>query len=215
MLASAQCTRHVAVWLVLVLAMVAAPLRAQDGEQPAAAAKRRNDCRLAGQVIRSGQPHPKAEWANARIEVCPEEGPAVFAPRWLNVPGDLAAVGTLLHQSARLRDARIYEQLRRTVLDRARPEVVRVGAMLVLIRYVDPHSAAWFNEVRPPEGPIRYIRVPLSSALHDNSVTGASPLPPRLRDEVLELLDRVAAAQQTEPRAVWYAAASLAKRIRM
>ncbi|HEX8213404.1 MAG TPA: hypothetical protein VF584_24730 [Longimicrobium sp.] len=87
--------------------------------------------------------------------------------------------------------------------------------MLVLIRYVDPRSAAWFNEVRPPEGPIRRIGVPLSSALHDNSVTGASPLPPTLRDEVLELLDRVAAAQQTEPRTVWYAAASLARRIRM
>lgn len=202
-------------WIVMVLSVVAGPLRAQDGEEQAAAVKRRNDCRLAGQVIATGQPRTKAEWARRLIEVCPEEGPTFFASRWLSVPGDTNAVVTLLHQSARLKDARIYTQLRRVVLDQSRPEVVRVGAMLVLARYVDPYDAAWFNEVAPPEGEIRYIRVPLGSALHPSIIIGTSPLPTTLRDEVLALLDRVATAQQTEPRTVWYAAAALAKGMRL
>lgn len=87
--------------------------------------------------------------------------------------------------------------------------------MLVLARYVDPYNAAWFNEVAPPEGPIRRVRIPLGSALHPRTITGSSPLPATVRGEVLELLDRVAAAQQTGPRTVWYAVASLAKRIQM
>lgn len=201
-------------WLLLVLALASAPVRAQEGQEHAAAAKRRNDCRLAGQVIGTGQPHPKIEWAEALVEVCPEEGPPVFARRWSTVAGDTGAVATLLHQSARLRDARIYTQLRRTVLDRTRPPVVRVGAMLALARYVDPYDRAWFNEVAPPEGTVRHVRVPLGRALHSDAITGASPLPPMMRDEVLELLDRIAAAHQTEPRTVWYAAAALAKGMR-
>lgn len=201
-------------WFVLVLTLASGSLRAQDGQEQAAAAQRRNDCRLAGQVIATGQPHTKMEWAETFIEVCPEEGPAIFARRWLTVAGDTGAVAALLHQSARLRDARIYVQLRRTVLDRMRPAVVRVGAMLALARYVDPHDAAWFNELTPPEGTIRHIRAPLGSALHSNAITGASPLPPTVRSEVVELLGQIAAARQTEPRTVWYAAAALAKDMR-
>lgn len=208
-------TRRLPSWLVLVLAFTPVPLRAQDGQEHAAAAKRRNDCRLAGQVIATGHPQPKKEWAEVFMEVCPEEGPPIFARRWATVAGDTAAVATLLHQSARLRDVRIYTQLRRTMLDPTRPPVVRVGAMLVLARYVDPYNAAWFNEVAPPaEGTIRHVRVPLGSALHSNSITGASPLPSTMLDEVVELLGQVAAARRTEPRTVWYAAAVLAKRLR-
>ncbi|HEX8213405.1 MAG TPA: hypothetical protein VF584_24735 [Longimicrobium sp.] len=86
--------------------------------------------------------------------------------------------------------------------------------MLVLVRYVDPHNAAWFNDLIPPPDPIRYIRVPLSSALHPVSYPGTSPLPATLRAEVLALLDGIAAARETESRTIWYAAASLAKDIR-
>lgn len=201
--------------LVLGAALFVGPLAAQDAQEQAAAAKRRNDCRLAGQIVETGQPHTKKEWAEALIEACPVEGPPIFAPKWLTVPEDTVAVAILLHQSARLLDARIYAQLRRTVQDRSRPSVVRVGAMLVLARYVDPHNAAWFNGVAPPVGPITRVRVPLGSALHPSVIAGSSPLPVTLRDEVLELLDRVAAAQQVEPRTVWYAAAALAKRMRL
>lgn len=215
MCANTPHTQRLGFGFLLVLAVVASPLRAQEGRERAAVVQRRNDCRLAGQIVETGQPHTKKEWAEALIEACPVEGPPIFAPKWLTVPDDTVAVETLLHQSARLLDARIYAQLRRTVQDRSRPSVVRVGAMLVLARYVDPHNAAWFNGVAPPEGPITRVLVPLGSALHPSVIPGASPLPASLRDEVLELLDRVAAAQQVEPRTVWYAAAALAKRMRL
>lgn len=163
--------------LLVLTAVVTNPLQAQDVDEQAVAARHRNNCRLAGQVVTTGEPHAKMDWAEAYIGMCPQEAPAIFARRWLTVPGDTHSVAILLHRSARFEDARIYEQLRRTVLDRSRPAVVRVGAMLVLVRYVDPHNAAWFNDLIPPPDPIRYIRVPLSSALHPVSYPGTSPLP--------------------------------------
>ena len=205
--------RHICL-LVLATVLLAGPRQAQDGEEQSAAARHWGDCRLAGQVLTTGEPHTKMAWAEAYIGMCPEEAPPILARRWLNVAADTGTVAILLHRSARFEDARIYEQLRRTVLDRTRPDVVRVGAMLVLVRYVDRHNAAWFNELIPPAGEVRYIRVPLGSALHPTWITGTEPLPATLRAEVLELLDRVAAARESEARAIWYAAAALAKDIR-
>jgi hypothetical protein len=207
--------RSIFLALTLVSALVAGPLWAQDGQEQAGAMKRRNDCRLAGQIVQTGQPHTRKEWAETFITVCPAEGPPIFAERWTTVPADTGAVGTLLHQSARLRDARIYAQLLRTVQDRTRPSVVRVGAMLVLARYVDPYHAPWFNDVAPPREPIRHIRLPLGSALHPGVILGESPLPESLHAQVLGTLDAIAEAQQIEPPAVWYAAAALAKKMRL
>lgn len=201
-------------WLASIILFLSSPVAGQSGDENPLMAEHRNDCRLAEQVVQTGHPHTKKEWAATLIEVCPDEGPHIFASKWLTVADDSGAVATLLHQSARLRDARIYAQLRSTVQDRSRPSVVRVGAMLVLARYVDRYNAVWFNEVAPPEGPIRRVRMPFGSALHPQVVTGSAPLPKTIRAEVLELLDRIAAEQQAESRSVWYAAAALAKRMR-
>jgi hypothetical protein len=198
-----------------VLLWVHDPVSAQGtGEHPAAI-QHRNDCRLAGRALTTGEPHTRQQWAAEYIEGCPEEGPPIIAGRWAGLPDDTSAVAELLRQSTRFEDARIYEQARRVALDRSRSDVVRVGAMFVLARYVDQYDAAWFNEVAPPAGLIRYVRTPLGSALDSTSITGSASLTGSVREPVSQLLEQIAASRSAEPKTVWYAAAALAKRIRV
>jgi hypothetical protein len=113
--------------------------------------------------------------------------------------------------SGRIRDRRIYEQMRKVVLDHSRPDVVRVGAMIVLMRYVDPANAHHFALLAPPQGSIHMIRRSNASMLHLIQTNGPVVLEESLARPVLELLQQVAAQEQTESRPVWYAAAVLAK----
>ena len=201
--------------LATSLLWIGNPLRAQDTGEHSAAIKHRNECRLAGRVLTTGEPRTKQQWAAEYIEACPEEGPAIIAGRWSRVADDTTAIAELVRQSTRFEDTRIYEQARRVVLDRSRTDVARVAAMFVLARYADPQIAAWFNEVAPPADPVRYVRTPLGSALHSTSITGSAPLAGSVRQLVLQLLEEIAVARSAEPKPVWYAAAALAKRIRV
>lgn len=201
--------------LAAMLLFMEDPLRAQGTGEDRAPLHHRNDCRLAGRVLTTGEPHTKRQWAAEYIQGCPEEGPPIIAQRWTGVADDTTAVADLLRQSIRFEDMRIYEQARRVALDRSRSDVVRVGAMFVLARYVDQHHATWFNEVAPPAGPVQYVRTPLGLALHSTAITGSAPLNGSVREPVLQLLERIAAARSVEPKTVWYAAAALAKRIRL
>lgn len=197
---------------LLLLGAVAFPLRAQNSEAPDSV-RHRNDCRLAGQVLHTGHPHPKYEWAREYIILCQEEGPAILAGEWGEISADTAQVNRLQRESARFRDVRLYRELRGTALDRSRPELVRIGAMLVLAKYVDPYSALWFSDLRPPPGEIHRIPLVGSSSTAGVWDYGSEPLGP-VAHPVLELLERIAAQRSTETREIWYAAAVLAKRVR-
>jgi hypothetical protein len=62
-------------------AMFVTPLRAQDSgsSSPSCPAQARNDCRLAKQVLQTGQPTNKRRWALGRIAGCGGEGGRVIA----------------------------------------------------------------------------------------------------------------------------------------
>jgi hypothetical protein len=190
----------------------AVPVAAQHIDRRAEA-HHRNQCRLAGQVLTTGHPEPKREWARSYVTMCEEEAPEFFASEWARVEGDTARLGDLVFDSGRIRDERLYEALRSVVSDRSRPELVRVGAMLVLSRYVDPHSAVWFSDLRPPVGEVRHIPLVLSWSTSGNQLNGTRPLG-SVAPSVLAALREVAARRDDEPRAVWYAAEVLAKRVR-
>jgi hypothetical protein len=207
-----QSGRWAASGVLLVLVAVAFPLRAQNSEVPDSV-RHRNNCRLAGQVLHTGHSHPKYEWARDYVILCQEEGPAMLASEWEAIPADTAQVNRLQRESARFRDVRLYRELRETALDRSRPDLVRVGAMLALAKYVDPHSASWFSDLRPPPGEIRRIPLVVSHSTAGVWDYGSEPLGP-VAQPVLELLERIAAQQSIESREIWYAAAVLARRVR-
>lgn len=200
--------------LILAIGLFAAPARAQSANERPGVVQHRNNCRLAAQVLSTGEPRTKAEWARGYIVDCADEGPPILAAQWRTVRADTGAVAGLVWRSARLADSRIYQQARAVVLDRSKPDVVRVGAMFVLDSYVNPSHAATFGDVRPPERGVRPVRAAAGYVVDRTQADGAEPLGGTVRDEVLQLLDQVAARRQEEPLPVWYAAAALAKRIR-
>jgi hypothetical protein len=196
-----------------LIVAVAAPLGAQgDGQETALAAKHQSDCRLASQVLTTGNPAPHRDWALRFIGSCASEGPGALAAQWLRVRESGAELDQLVRSSARLRDARLYTQLRKSAQDPATPPAVRVAAMLVLSRYTDPLNAIWLSDLRPPS-PIRRIPLILSSSSHNAQVDGDVPVG-GVAGDVLALLDQIAAERQTESPEVWYAAAVLARRLR-
>jgi hypothetical protein len=193
-----------------LLVCLALPLQAQGIESPDSVQRR--NCRLAAQVLRIGEPHTERKWAHGYISSCANEGPAVLVERWQegNEPEE---VPDLVRASGRIRDARLYRGLTKVATDRSRPAAVRVGAMLVLAKYVDPGSAVWLTDLIPPDS-IRYIRLIGSSTTARNQLVGAEPVASPVAGSVLGLLDEIAASRSSEPRVVWYAAAVLARRVR-
>jgi hypothetical protein len=186
------------------------PVSAQEDRE--VAERIRSECRAAAQALSA----PGTEWKTVRERVvsCPDEGPAYLAEQWRRVPNDTAAVDWLRFHSARTRDARLFAELRRTALDRSRGDVVRVGAMLALMKLADPYGAYWFSDVRPPADSIRRIRLIRGSTTAGQQMSGAQPLPARATPGVLEIFAGISRRRADEPRSVWYAAAVLERRIR-
>lgn len=203
-------TRRTLLLVAVLLLTATTPAKAQDDR--AAEVNKRNNCRLAAQVLTSGHPHPRFDWARATIADCEDEGPAYFAAQWAKAPADTAALRQMIAGSSRVRDARVYASLRETATDASRPSLVRVAAMIGLAEYVDPSISIDLSELCVPEGPINRIRFRGGSAVDVVQIPGAHPLG-SVKDEVLALLNGIATDRTDEPREVWYAAAVLARRV--
>lgn len=196
---------------LIALAAVSTPAAAQGGHEPTDV-HLRNNCRLAAQVLTTGQPAPKRKWARDFISNCAESGPAVLVQLWQQVPADTAKVNELIGMSARLRDQRLFDQAAALVRDRSRPEVVRTGAMILLAQYADPSWGVSFPLLLPPENrPSGHVWLILGGhSFHDvPQLKGTIPMPKSVAQPVVEILKEVAATEQN-PR-VWYAAAALAR----
>jgi hypothetical protein len=200
--------------LLFLLVTGALPAAAQVSEQPPEVHKR-NNCRLAAQVLHSGEPHTRLEWARAYIVDCQEEAPAYFTARWASAPSDTASLRQLIASSTRVRDIRVYAVLRQAALDASRPDAVRVAAMIGLTRYVNPHIVIDLSHLRPPAGEANpAIRLQGGSIVDVVQVPGAQVFG-SVTAEVLTLLRGIASARDSEPREVWYAAAVIARRLEL
>jgi hypothetical protein len=177
--------------------------------------RHRNNCRLAAQVLRTGHPAPRYEWARRLITSCPVEGPDFLVERWHAVRGDTAELRDLVFHTGRRRDVRLYDAVRIIAADPARGDAERVGAMLALSRYVDPASAVSFWDLRLPDGPIRGIPLELAWTTGGIQVSGSQPIDHPVAPMILELLEEIARTEETRNRGLWYAAEVLAKRVRV
>jgi hypothetical protein len=136
---------------------------------------RRNDCRLALQIVETGDPAPHREWAYSLLPHCGESaGPAVVAGLWRGtrrLPQDELLL--LVRATHAMRDRRIYAALRTFVQDAAADTDSRLHAMALLLRYVDPAGRRFEpSDLRmPAAGP----PPPMTFLTHDEPVSGAEP----------------------------------------
>jgi hypothetical protein len=112
-----------------------------------------------------------------------------------------------------LRDQRIYDQMLAVAASPDRPVAVRTAAMEVLVKYVVPSSSFRPWELVPPDS-IKYIPIAAGSTTRSVQRRGALPVRGDIGPEVLAFLERLGADRTGQPRGVWYAAASLGKRVR-
>jgi len=179
--------------LALVLVMIPAASYAQD--ERASDVHHRNECRLAGQVLQTGNPRPKREWAMEAIRSCdPEIAVPSLVRSWANAPDDTAHLMRLYRAGRRYRDARLYTAVRSVASDPARPRTVRIAALANLAAQVDPRIAMDLNLLRPITG----LRGRWQSIWfwdnHGSSVDGAVPLPAGARADVRRIADAIAKA---------------------
>jgi hypothetical protein len=119
------------------VAIFSSPMAAQAGQ--ANDVQERNDCRLAAQVIRTGNPAPHRDWAYSFITGCAEEGPAVIVEQWrTQSTPDERALQRLMTTSAYLRTRAVFEAVSAAAADRARGHVIRIHALGMLYNYAAP-----------------------------------------------------------------------------
>jgi hypothetical protein len=152
----------------------AAPMRAQ-GAPPANEAQKRNDCRLADQVVRTGHPAPHREWAYTMLLGCEETEPAAIAAMWT---GARHPVGDefqfLIRATRRVRDRRVYSALRSVGESDANDLDTRLHALGLLIVYVKPIALILHpSDLRsPPDAPSPLGRI----VTHTDVVLGSEPV---------------------------------------
>ena len=208
--------RFSTIGLIGTCVLLAAPtdIRAQAATSQPGDMQRRNDCRLAAQVLRMGEPHPRRAWALGVIRNCAEEGPAVVAGLWADPALDSAEVERLVPASRVLRDGRLAAAVLAAARSPARPEVVRLWAMSVAVTHADESIELPLAVLVPPPGwkPGQSIRMILGGHTADAlpPTPGEVPLPPGFEDTMIQAFH--ALASDPNPR-IAYVAAALAKRL--
>jgi hypothetical protein len=175
----------------LVLASLPAASYAQD--ERASDVRHRNDCRLAGQVLQTGNPRTKREWALEAIRSCdPEVAVPALVQSWMNAPDDTAHLMRLYRAGRRYRDGRLYAAARSLASDPDRPQMLRIAALANLAAQVEPKIAMDLNLLRPISG----LRGRWQSIWfwdsHGHSAQGAVPLPSSARVDVTRMAESLA-----------------------
>jgi hypothetical protein len=115
--------------LLVLIAATASSLSAQTHAQQA---KFRNDCRLAEQVVSTGEPGPRSEWAHQVIRGC---GLAVWGRagaaeiRRLRAVSDTGQLATAWRNLRFVRDGSLFEAAIAVAHDRSASEVARLYAI--------------------------------------------------------------------------------------
>lgn len=168
---------------VLLALMVSAPqiLAAQVDPD---SINHRNNCRLAAQVVETGQPPTKKDWALSYIGTCGEGGGEVLAQVLdeLRTSNDIERLDEIGHAVAwRLRDGHVYGMAYDIAQDDAASPPARVTAIGLLIGLV--YSGAVYSHHQLASGEPGSC---ISGSLHYQGVEGA-PLPEDYSRRILEL----------------------------
>lgn len=177
--------------LLPLLLGVAFPLGAQQSEVRDSV-HHSNDCRLAEQVLSTGNPKPNYDWALELIVSCGPGAADVVAALWKRPPADTAGLFKLFIASSRFRDGRIYNAANAVVADRSKPDLVRLTALGVLASFAQPGVVLDFKNLRRlPPGPFMWQN-PFGRMSHSLAEEGVIPLPSDVTTQVNRLVHELA-----------------------
>lgn len=161
--------------LLLALAVIL-PLSAQAQASPDSV-KHRNDCRLAVQVLTTGNPAVKADWAIRQMRTCPA-GAAELARafRAARSGRDTASLNRLTAPADWLRDGSMFSAALEVLRDRnASPEARVYAARVAMWAYV-PGEEIRYEHLVDADGDGDWTCSGLGPSLHGEVVRG-TPLP--------------------------------------
>jgi hypothetical protein len=141
-------------WTGLLLAMWATTARAQGADPDSV--RHRNNCRLAQQVLETGQPAPKRQWAITYAAGCGSAGAQALAAaiRRERASTDVGAL-ELLHMPAQgIRDRAIFEAALEVAADARASGAARAMSLGALVLYESAeYPALTYQELTSvPEG---------------------------------------------------------------
>jgi hypothetical protein len=115
--------------------------------------KHRNDCRLAAQVLSTGNPAPRYRWALEMAWHCPDAAPAIAQRLEASASSrDTAALNALTAPTIQLRDGRIFAAAIRIAGDKAASREARVFAIRTLIYAMRPGGGISYDALVNPNG---------------------------------------------------------------
>ena len=181
-------------WLGLAVVgglSLASPLSAQPGSERADP-HLRTDCRLAAQVIRTGNPTPRREWAYGVIRRCDESGPMALADVWRNVASRQPEnLGVLFNATRDFNDRRVVDAVADVAREGSAPDATRIYAMALLFNYAVPGLYIDIEDLlNPSDAPAG-----LGSVSHDTRAHETRAQLGDLRPQVGELLDSIIARE--------------------
>ncbi|NUO63756.1 MAG: hypothetical protein HOQ11_14470 [Gemmatimonadaceae bacterium] len=123
---------------MLLVAALPGCAAAQRGDSISFEARHAADCRLAAQVLTTGEPAPRHSWAMRTIARCADQGPHTLARLWSSPPTDGAGLDELIRTTRHVRDQRILTAL---IASTERADVVpeaRMAAIVLVATYAWP-----------------------------------------------------------------------------
>lgn len=164
------------VYRLLVLGTVAfvlpsTPLGAQANPE---SVKMRNDCRLAAQMLSTGEPAPKVQWAWEMIYSCPESGSAAAAGlRRLRADADTGNFSPVTRIAFSVRDGDLFTAALEVAGDRGASTVARGASFFVLITQLTADRYVDFDDISRA----RSLLCPLGSIDDRGTPMTLTPLP--------------------------------------
>lgn len=133
--------------LILVFCGLLAATSARAQASPDSV-KMRNDCRLAAQVLTTGHPAPRLEWARGFIGYCGTgewAGATRGAILRLRTSSDNAELGRQWRFVWMIRDADLFDTVIEISRDRHASTAARLWALRTLATYIDPGGNYYLN----------------------------------------------------------------------
>ncbi|MDB4951307.1 MAG: hypothetical protein JWM27_3956 [Gemmatimonadetes bacterium] len=174
------------------------PVHGMCQSREAADVHLRNDCRLARQVLTTGEPHTRSAWALDRISLCDETGPEALASLWASPRRDTVGLGHLIAVSAKLRDARLDATLRQIAGEPTETRARRLAALEVLVSWAVPGLFIPYQQFLGDESGRFSTRFEMMSVDHPGQSDGVHPLPPGFASDLHRWLAKLA-ADETDP----------------
>lgn len=175
--------------------------------------RRRNSCRLAEQVIRTGQPANKTDWAWDYLSSCPPETQVpLLAIRMERArhSSDVEVVSTALLRASTMRDGALFNEVLEIAADPQSSVTARVYAFVTLEAIYDPSRHADYGLFVRMGTLGDSARGPCSTKRSHPLVSeaGVTPIPPDYRQQITALAARIS-ADPAQPRQVRGAARCL------